>query len=136
LHKWKQKLGTNATSQKLISVFEHAGYKHYADNVRQMLVAEAISSDTADTTSTHSPKPIPEPKPEFPSIESISISSAATTTTTVVVGRENRQGIYMIVRYGWRPSFHVCAGSTPTCTKAPQTLPFIPENLGGRMLFV
>ena len=94
MHKWKQKLGTSATSMKLISVFERAGHKDYADNVRQMLVAEGIPSDAADTTSTYSPKPFPEPKPEFPSIESISLSScAATTTTTVVVEKEDQQGI-------------------------------------------
>ena len=91
MHKWKQKLGTKATSKNLISVFERAGYKDYADNIRQMLVAEGIPSDATDTTSTYSPKPFPEPKPEFPSIESISLSSTATTTTTVVVEKENRR---------------------------------------------
>ncbi len=98
MHKWKQKLGTNATLKKLISVFEHAGYKDFADYVRQMLVAEGIPSDATDTASTQLPKPFAEPKPEFPSIESISISSStATTTTTVVVEKENRQGREIIV---------------------------------------
>ena len=79
---------------KLISVFERAGHKDYADNVRQMLVADGIPSDATDDTPAHSPKPFPEPKPEFPSIESKSLSScAATTTTTVVVEKEDRQGI-------------------------------------------
>ena len=101
MHKWKQKLGTKATSKKLINVFEQAGYKDYADNVRQMLVAECIPSDAADATSTYSPKPFPEPKPEFPSIESVSLlSSTATTTTTVIVEKENRQG-------KWKCIFHV-----------------------------
>ena len=77
-------------------MFEHAGYKDYADKVRQVLAAEGLPSDAVDTADTNSPKPMPEPKPEFPTIESISLLSSATTTTTVVVEKEYRQGIFSL----------------------------------------
>ena len=33
---WKQKLGSNATYNNLIGVFERAGYQGYADTVRDI----------------------------------------------------------------------------------------------------
>lgn len=36
LEKWKQRLGSKATYNKLIGVFECAGYQGYADTVRQI----------------------------------------------------------------------------------------------------
>ena len=41
LEKWKQRLGPNATYTNLIGVFERAGYKYYADRVRQIVYGES-----------------------------------------------------------------------------------------------
>ena len=35
---WKQKLGSSGTYNKLIEVFEHAGYKGYADSIRKIVL--------------------------------------------------------------------------------------------------
>ena len=75
-------------------MFERAGHKDYADNVREILEAEDISSVEADATT---PKPLPEQKPEFPSVESVSLSPSAATTTTVVVEKEHKQGTIIIL---------------------------------------
>ena len=74
-------------------MFERAGHKDYADNVREILEAEDFSSVEVDTTTTDSTKPLPEQKPEFPSVESVSLSPSAATTTTVVVEKEHQQGM-------------------------------------------
>ena len=40
---WKQRLGSDGTYQKLIDIFEHAGYDSYADVVRK--IACSIDSE-------------------------------------------------------------------------------------------
>ena len=37
LKMWKRKLGSSGTYNKLIEVFERAGYKSYADNVVKVM---------------------------------------------------------------------------------------------------
>ena len=37
LNMWKRKLGSNGTYNKLIEVFERAGYKSYADSVIRIM---------------------------------------------------------------------------------------------------
>ena len=34
---WKRKLGSSGTYNKLIEVFEHAGYKTYADSIIRIM---------------------------------------------------------------------------------------------------
>ena len=63
LQQWKQKLGSGATYNKLISVFERAGYKNYADEVRKI-----VSDDNSDSDSSgneDSALALPQP-PTFP----------------------------------------------------------------------
>ena len=86
-------MGSDATYEKLINLFEQADHKDYADNVRQILPAEGISSCTVDSSTTHLQKTSPELKPEFPSVESVTLLSSVTTSTTVVIEKEHRQGI-------------------------------------------
>ena len=38
LEKWKQRLGYNATYNRLINVFERAGYSGYASTVRSCII--------------------------------------------------------------------------------------------------
>ena len=46
LEKWKQKFGSDATYNNLIKVFEQAGYKNYAEIVKD-LVMKNVQTDTA-----------------------------------------------------------------------------------------
>ena len=78
-------------------MFERAGHQDYADNIKQILASEVISSGAVDDTSNttaHSQKQLPELKREFPSPESIKLTASTTTTTTVIIEKEHRQGIY------------------------------------------
>ena len=43
---WKRKLGSGGTYNKLIKVFESAGYKSYADSVRSLLENESVGKLT------------------------------------------------------------------------------------------
>ena len=61
---WKQRLGSTATYQKLIDIFEHAGYCSYAENVRK--TARVVESETDD--STDSDEPVPQP-PTYPCLK-------------------------------------------------------------------
>ena len=55
---WKQRLGSDATYQKLINVFECAGYRTYADIVRNTICdAESEMDDSSDYE-----EPIPQPE--------------------------------------------------------------------------
>lgn len=40
MEKWKQKLGSSATYNNLIGVFERAGYQEYADVARKLVQAK------------------------------------------------------------------------------------------------
>ena len=70
MEKWKQTLGQEATYSKLIGVFEHAGYKGYAETVRK--IVEQMSSGLADDSSGDesftgpTPPSSPSPLPQLP----------------------------------------------------------------------
>lgn len=55
LYIWKQRLGSDATYQKLIDVFECAGYRIYADIVRNTVY-------TAESDCSDCDEPIPQPE--------------------------------------------------------------------------
>ena len=60
---WKQQLGSDATYNKLIRVFERAGYKEYADYVRKVFRHRDHSdSDTDDSSSSEDSYPLPQPQ--------------------------------------------------------------------------
>lgn len=65
---WKQKLGPNATYQALITAFERAGYRQYADEVEK-LVIQPQDSDTDDSSCDEDPFPLPQPQ-TYPNLES------------------------------------------------------------------
>ena len=50
LHMWKQRLGSDATYQKLIDIFEGAGYCSYADIVRNIASSVEIQSEMDDSS--------------------------------------------------------------------------------------
>jgi hypothetical protein len=64
---WKKKLGSSATYQALITAFERAGYRQYADEVEK-LVIQRQDSDTDDSSSDEDPFPLPQPQ-TYPNIE-------------------------------------------------------------------
>ena len=59
LHIWKERNGSKATYTKLIKIFEQAGYKSYADEVRR--IAHISNSDTDDSSGSG--------EEEYPQIE-------------------------------------------------------------------
>ena len=46
LHIWKRRLGSSGTYNKLIKIFESAGYRSYADSVRCLLENESVGKLT------------------------------------------------------------------------------------------
>ena len=59
---WKKRLGKSATYNNLISVFEAAGRKDYADNIRGMFGGDF---DTNDSSGDESYPPQPPPYPDL-----------------------------------------------------------------------
>ena len=57
LLKWKKKLGKSATYSNLISAFEAAGYKNYADNIRRMFGNDDDTDDSSGDESFPRPQP-------------------------------------------------------------------------------
>ena len=55
LYTWKQRNGSKATYGELIEVFERAGYKGYADEVRK--IAELSDSEVDDSTGSGEEQP-------------------------------------------------------------------------------
>ena len=60
---WKQRLGSEATYQKLIDIFECAGYRNYADIVKN-LICDA-ENETDDSSDYEEPIPQPETYPHL-----------------------------------------------------------------------
>ena len=59
---WKQRLGSDATYNKLIGVFEHAGYKHYAENIRRIMQCQENCKEVCDSDSDEDCFPPPQPQ--------------------------------------------------------------------------
>lgn len=59
MEKWKQKLGSSATYNNLIGVFERAGYKSYADTVRDIM--KNVQTDT-DNSNRNTRNQTPDPE--------------------------------------------------------------------------
>ena len=65
---WKQKLGCDATYQKLIDTFEDAGYHSYADIIRNIVGLQSDKHNMDDHNQLlPQPETYPHPKPEIPS---------------------------------------------------------------------
>jgi hypothetical protein len=66
---WKRRLGSSATYQALITAFQHAGYRQYADEVEKLIIPHQ-DMDTEDSSSDEDPIRFPLPQPQtFPNIE-------------------------------------------------------------------
>lgn len=50
---WKQRLGSDGTYQKLIDIFEHAGYDFYADVVRKIACSVEVQREIDDDFSNY-----------------------------------------------------------------------------------
>ena len=62
MYKWKQKLGSEATYQELINVFERADFQNCADIVRSIILCEN-ESEVDDSSDYDEPIPQPETYP-------------------------------------------------------------------------
>ena len=59
---WKQRLGSDATYTKLIGVFEHAGYKHYSENIRRIMLCQENCEEMCDSDSDEEGFTPPQPQ--------------------------------------------------------------------------
>ena len=57
---WKQRNGSKATYNKLISIFESTGYQNYADDVKIIAHVNTEKADVSGGSAAFSP-PIPQP---------------------------------------------------------------------------
>ena len=96
MQKWKEKQGSEATYKKLIKIFEHAGYKLYADVVKSLV---SMCSDQADKPNDSADQQIclppfsqpPSPQlPEFP--ESVTL-----TASIVQLEKHHQESKYAII---------------------------------------
>lgn len=91
---WKKRLGYSATYQALITAFQRAGYRQYADEVEK-LVIQRQDSDTDDSSSDEDLIRFPLPQPQtYPNIEAPSpvqlpLPKSLPCETYLVVDPEN-----------------------------------------------
>ena len=72
LYIWKRKLGSDATYQRLINVFEQADFQNFAEMIRSIICED--QSELDDSSDYDEPMPIPQPE-TYPSVQSNSCSS-------------------------------------------------------------
>ena len=89
MYTWKIKNGSKATYAKLIKIFEQAGYKNYADEVRK--IAHVSNSDTDDTSGSgeEQPQTYPDYKPHLVPHIPQPMTSTESTEVYVMVKEEN-----------------------------------------------
>ena len=88
MENWKQSLGPNATYNKLISVFERAGYQLYANTVGE--IVKRTPSELADSSSDDNMSPPMSPTlPDSPMEQSHSPSPVSATITTALLVQED-----------------------------------------------
>lgn len=80
LHLWKERLGSHATYEKLINIFESAGYRAYAEIVRNIACSiEGEMDDFVDCSELlPQPETYPPPRqspPSSPKLSSRTLSS-------------------------------------------------------------
>ena len=79
LEKWKQKLGSSATYNNLIGVFERAGYQGYADAVRKLVQAK-----TSHEVEHNLIAPQISQEPVFPELPESTQVATATATAVLI----------------------------------------------------
>ena len=96
VHTWKQRNGTKATCSRLIRIFEQAGFKSYADEVRR--IAELSDTETDDSSGSEEEQSQAEQPQTYPTHKQQQIlcqSSPAipnSTETYVIVDNEDLPG--------------------------------------------
>ena len=63
MYTWKQRNGSKATYTKLIKIFERAGYKRYADEVKR-IARDTDSESSSSGEETEQPQTYPIQKPQ------------------------------------------------------------------------
>lgn len=110
MEKWKQKLGSSATYNNLIDVFERAGYQDYVDAVRK-LVQPKISHEMEHSSKLNLIAPQLSQEPVFPELPESSRVATATATAVLIKEKGDNSswpwfmGLAYIVIYP-----HVCEG--------------------------
>jgi hypothetical protein len=66
LYIWKRKLGSEATYQRLINIFEQADFQNYAEIIRNIACEDESEED--DSNSSDYDEPIPQPE-TYPSVQ-------------------------------------------------------------------
>ena len=95
MYTWKKRNGSKATYAKMIKIFEQAGYKIYADEVRK--IAHISNSDTSDDSSGNGeehpqieqPHTYPDYKPHVLPQVPQPMTSTESTEVYVMVKEEN-----------------------------------------------
>ena len=94
MYTWKTRNGSKATYAKLIKIFEQAGYKSYADEVRK--IAHISNSDTDDSNGSGEEHPRIEQPPAYPDYKPHALpqvpqpmTSTESTEVYVMVKEEN-----------------------------------------------
>jgi hypothetical protein len=69
LYIWKQKLGSEATYQKLINIFERADFHNCAEILKNIIACNEDESEEDDSSSSDYDEPIPQPE-TYPNVQS------------------------------------------------------------------
>lgn len=97
MEKWKQKLGSSATYNNLIGVFEHAGYQDYADAVRKLVQSQTLHNSVENNSKLNLVSPnttLLSQEPVFPELpESSSSLGVATVTATAATVLIKQKGM-------------------------------------------
>ena len=67
LYIWKRRLGSEATYQRLMNVFERADFQNYAEIIRSIVCED--ESEVDDSSSSDYDEPIPQPE-TYPNVQS------------------------------------------------------------------
>ena len=92
LYTWKTRNGSKATYRKLIKIFERAGYKSYADEVKRIIHLNDSETDDSsgsggEQSQVDQPQTYPEYKPQ--ALSQLPPATSESTEVFVVVDEEN-----------------------------------------------
>ena len=89
LYTWKQRNGSKATYCELIEIFERAGYKSYADEVRRIAQLSDSEADDSSGSGEEQPKTYPIHKAKAFSHDQLPPATPKPTEVYVMVEGEN-----------------------------------------------
>ena len=85
MYTWKQRNGSKATYDELIDIFERAGFRSYADDVRNIAAADLNDSEGEDSNSNGSGEEQPKTYPTLHKTQAFSHDQFPPTTPEVCV---------------------------------------------------